>query len=59
MKRFLKYLAVVLVVAAVGYLVYRYRQELLRLAEQAKDTVLNLKSKLCACRDEKNDFADL
>ena len=59
MKRFLKYLAVVLVVAALGYLVYHYRQELLRLAEQAKDSALNLKTRLCACRDEKNDFADL
>jgi len=59
MKRFLKYLAVVLVVAALGYLAYHYRKELLRLMEQVKDTALNLKGRFCACRDEKNDFADL
>ena len=59
MKRFLKYLAAVLVVAAAAYLVYRYRQELLDLAEQAKEKGLALKRKLCACRDERCDFADL
>ena len=59
MKRFLKYLAVVLLVAALGYLAYHYRQELLRLAEQVKEAGLQLKGRLCARREEKNDFADL
>ena len=59
MKRFLKYLAVVLAVAAVGYLVYHYRQELLALAEQAKEKGEALKNRLCARRQEQNDFADL
>ena len=59
MKRFLKYLAAVMVVAAFAYLVYRYRQELTDLALQLKDKSLALKSKLCARREEQNDFADL
>ena len=59
MKRFLKYLAVVLVVAALGYLAYHYRQELLRLADRVKDNALALKDRLCARREEQNDFADL
>ena len=59
MKRFLKYLAIVVAVAAVGYLVYHYRQELLSLAEQVKEKGEALKTKLCARREEQNDFADL
>lgn len=59
MKRFLKYLAVVLAAAAVAYVVYHYRQELLDLAEEAKEKCLCLKKKLCARREEQNDFADL
>lgn len=59
MKRFLKYLAVVLVAAAAAYLVYHYRQELLELGEQVKEKVLELKNRLCARREEQNDFADL
>lgn len=59
MKRFLKYLAVVLVAAAAAYLVYHYRQELLDLAGQAREKCLGLKNKLCARREEQNDFADL
>ena len=59
MKRFLKYLAAVLVAAILGYLVYRYRKELLSLALKAKDKGLALKNRLCACREEQNDYADL
>ena len=59
MKRFLRYLAVVLAVAAAAYLVYHYRQELLALADQVKEKSLALKSRLCARREEQNDFADL
>ena len=59
MKRFLKYLAAVMVVAAFGYLVYHYRRELTDLALRLKDTGLSLKTKLCARREEQNDFADL
>ena len=59
MKRFLKYLAAVMVVAALGYLVYHYRRELTDLALRLKDTGLSLKTKLCARREEQNDFADL
>ena len=59
MKRFLKYLAAVMVVAALGYLVYHYRRELTDLALRLKDTGLSLKTKLCARREEQNDFSDL
>ncbi len=59
MKRFLKYLAAVMVVAALGYLVYHYRKELADLALQLKDKGQALKTKICACREEQNDFADL
>ena len=59
MKRFLKYLAAMMVVAALGYLVYHYRRELTDLALRLKDTGLSLKTKLCARREEQNDFADL
>ena len=59
MKRFLKDLAAVMVVAAFAYLVYRYRQELTDLALRLKDKGLALRTKLCACREEQNDFADL
>ncbi len=59
MKRFLKYLAVVLAAAAAAYVIYHYRQELLDLAETVKEKCLGLKTKLCARREEQNDFADL
>ncbi len=59
MKRFLKYLAVVLAAAAAAYVIYHYRQELLDLAETAKEKCLGLKTKFCARREEQNDFADL
>ena len=59
MKRFLKYLAVVLAAAALAYLVYHYRQELAELAEKAGEKCQGLKKKLCARREEQNDFADL
>ena len=59
MKRFLKYLAAVMVLAALAYVVYHYRQELTNLALQVKDKCLAMKPKLCAFREEQNDFADL
>ena len=59
MTRFLKYLAAVMVVAALAYVVYRYRQELPDLALQLKDKGIALKTKLCARREEQSDFADL
>lgn len=59
MKRFLKYLAAVIAVAALAYLVYHYRQEITDLALQLKDKATALKAKLSACREEQNDFADL
>ena len=59
MKRFLKYLAVVLAAAAAAYLLYHYRQELLDLAKQAGEKCQGLKKKLCARREEQNDFADV
>ena len=59
MKRFLKYLAVVAAAAAVAYLAYRYREELADLAEKAVGWFGSVKKKLCACREEQNDFADL
>ena len=59
MKRFLKYLAAVMVLAALAYLVYHYRRELTELGLQLKDKGLALKAKLCARREEQNDFADL
>ena len=59
MKRFLKYLAVALAAAAAAYVIYHYRQELLDLAETAKEKCLGLKTKLCARREERCDFADL
>lgn len=59
MKRFLKYLAAVMVLAALAYVVYHYRQEIANLALQAKDKYLAMKTKLCAFREEQNDFADL
>ena len=59
MTRFLKYLAAVRVVAALAYVVYHYRQELTDLALRLKDKTLAMKTKLCACREEQNDFADL
>ena len=59
MKRFLKYLAAVMVLAALAYLVCHYRRELTELGLQLKDKVLGLKAKLCARREEQNDCADL
>ena len=59
MKRFLKYLIVVLAAAAAAYVAYRYRRELVSLAERAVDWFKSLKTKLCAFREEQNDFADL
>ena len=59
MKRFLKYLAAVVAIAALAYLVYHYRQELMDLAMRLKDKGLSLKTKLSARREEQNDFADL
>ena len=59
MKRFLKYLAAVMVLAALAYVVYHCRQELTDLVLQLKDKGLALKTKLCTRREEQNDFADL
>ena len=59
MKRFLKYLAIVVAAAALAYVAYRYREELADLAGRTADWFKSLKSKLCARREEQNDFADL
>ena len=59
MKHFWKYLAAVLAAAILGYLAYRYRNELLSLAKRAKGKCAALKGKCAACREEQNDFADL
>ena len=48
-----------MVLAALAYVVYHYRQELTDLVLQLKDKGLALKTKLCARREEQNDFADL
>ena len=48
-----------MVLAALAYVVYHYRQELTNLALQVKDKCVAMKTKLCAFREEQNDFADL
>ena len=59
MKKFWKYIVVVLVLAVVGYVAYHYRQELLALLETGKEKAQGLKAKLCPACAEQNEFEDL
>ena len=59
MKRIWKYIALALLLAAAGYLVYRYRKELRSLLDGLLEKVSGVKERICCRCSERNDFADV